>query len=696
MDLEKNYASDRNRNWKHFVSFCQERKLESLPAKPETTILYVNELAKSNKLSTIRRKLSAISKMHQRSGFDSPIKNPTVAKILQNKEPNKNLIWHSKIRFWFSTLPFWKKVGWGILIPILTSLIASFIFSSLTSHNDNVVITYKDIEAEFPSEHQPQVNDALENFNTQNYNDALTQFLSSEISMKKYDNSKKRNAFLNALIGLCYYKKDSLNLAEKYFLQSLDEYKSACICKSLADLYLLLYERTGEKIYLLKHKKYNNDAWDLRDSYSAFIDNYIKRQNFVSISHNNSYTGIDSSKKYAIVIGVNNYLDSNIKDLKYAEQDANSISKALRKIFPDIEIIKLIGEEATNQSINDCISTLKNKIGPNDKLIFYYSGHGYIINELENLYYKTEVYPYSHFTLSRRQKHLERFILPFDADINNLKLSGISLNALYSDIYSYKLNTSALFLIDACNNNLIKVPNNRNKDFKEKSDEQWQNYNIIENPLTCYDLKYHIMDNLLFFDNEFAKNNIIINSPPILINSSSIGERSGESSELEKGIFTYFLVDALDNLHTIDRNGDSNISIGELFQAVNLEVMNYCKKNGFVQTLGISCNFLTMSAIEKDIRSIAARAQAWYCKPKILGGGGLSFKGLTLKRLNLDLANRKATYKINVLGNNEIMVTAKGVEDVKITALLRQSGEPEFETMVQPKAYSSNNWTRNP
>jgi integrase len=62
------YASD----WRHFTGWCCERARGSLPAAPETVALYVTALAATAKVSTITRRLSAISQAHQLASHPAP------------------------------------------------------------------------------------------------------------------------------------------------------------------------------------------------------------------------------------------------------------------------------------------------------------------------------------------------------------------------------------------------------------------------------------------------------------------------------------------------------------------------------------------------------------------------------------------------------------------------------------------------
>lgn len=66
-----------------FATWCQAESQPSLPAAPETVATYLAYLAPYCKVSTIQRRLSAISQQHAAAGFDSPTRSATVRLIMQ-------------------------------------------------------------------------------------------------------------------------------------------------------------------------------------------------------------------------------------------------------------------------------------------------------------------------------------------------------------------------------------------------------------------------------------------------------------------------------------------------------------------------------------------------------------------------------------------------------------------------------------
>jgi site-specific recombinase XerD len=76
----KAYRSD----WRHFLTWCAGQGIPALPAEPKAVALYIAELADEAKVSTITRRLAAISKTHQTAGFESPcaMRHAAVAEVL--------------------------------------------------------------------------------------------------------------------------------------------------------------------------------------------------------------------------------------------------------------------------------------------------------------------------------------------------------------------------------------------------------------------------------------------------------------------------------------------------------------------------------------------------------------------------------------------------------------------------------------
>jgi len=72
------YKSD----FKDFGSFCAKNGLNSLPTEPKIVSLYLTQLSKNSKISTLRRRLVSISMVHKMKGHYLDIKHPIIVENL--------------------------------------------------------------------------------------------------------------------------------------------------------------------------------------------------------------------------------------------------------------------------------------------------------------------------------------------------------------------------------------------------------------------------------------------------------------------------------------------------------------------------------------------------------------------------------------------------------------------------------------
>lgn len=74
-NTKKAYQTD----WRHFLDWCNQHNVISMPADPQTISDYIADLADQGyKPSTIQRRIASISQAHQMAGYDSPTQTATV------------------------------------------------------------------------------------------------------------------------------------------------------------------------------------------------------------------------------------------------------------------------------------------------------------------------------------------------------------------------------------------------------------------------------------------------------------------------------------------------------------------------------------------------------------------------------------------------------------------------------------------
>ncbi len=99
-NTKRAYASD----WKHFSSWCSLHSFEALPATPDAICLYLTELAASNRVSTIQRRLAAIGQAHQAAGHESPSKHVLVRNLLSGLRRSMGTMQQGRVPLLVETL----------------------------------------------------------------------------------------------------------------------------------------------------------------------------------------------------------------------------------------------------------------------------------------------------------------------------------------------------------------------------------------------------------------------------------------------------------------------------------------------------------------------------------------------------------------------------------------------------------------
>lgn len=117
-------------------------------------------------------------------------------------------------------------------------------------------------------------------------------------------------------------------------------------------------------------------------------------------------------RSWAVVVGVDRFRDRRIPPLAYAVNDARSVAQALGPLgFPADNIIVLVNEDASRAGIERVLSrVVRRASGPNDRLLIFFAMHG--------------------VTAPLPHGGEEGYLLPHDADIDDLPLTALSMQQL--------------------------------------------------------------------------------------------------------------------------------------------------------------------------------------------------------------------------------------------------------------------------
>ncbi len=91
-NTRRGYRAD----FRHFSEWCRDHGVEVMPATPVTLAAYLTDLADTRKVSTLQRRISAISQAHQTAGHDSPTKHPAVKAVWAGIRRTKGTAYEGK------------------------------------------------------------------------------------------------------------------------------------------------------------------------------------------------------------------------------------------------------------------------------------------------------------------------------------------------------------------------------------------------------------------------------------------------------------------------------------------------------------------------------------------------------------------------------------------------------------------------
>lgn len=239
----------------------------------------------------------------------------------------------------------------------------------------------------------------------------------------------------------------------------------------------------------------------------------------------------------AVVIGAENYKDSNIPQAPYAKRDAEVMQQYFKTSLgiPESDITVLTDEMVTSRTMNDIFfrKGLEDRVNPGKTDLFiYYSGHG-VPMEING---KSEM-----------------FLIPSDCDKSYIAEDGISINTLYSRLKSLNAR-SVTVILDACFSG------------GSRHSGAYTSQNIAGHKMVMPDLS--------------AMEQPWLEDPNFRVFTSSRGDQTSQGYDRSlSGLFTYYLATGLQGECDKDNNG--TIMMSELVEYVT---DNVNKTSGGSQT----------------------------------------------------------------------------------------------------------------
>ena len=104
-----------------------------------------------------------------------------------------------------------------------------------------------------------------------------------------------------------------------------------------------------------------------------------------------------------------------------------------------------------------------------------------------------------------------------------------------------------------------------------------------------------------------------------------------------------------------------------------------------ISMFGKSAVTANRDAVTADCQTVISMAQQYYKKPTAMAGGGRSFTGLTLAKLNFPASNVNGGYALNPApANNEVTVVGTGVETGVSCTMYYNAGNDSTSTQTAP------------
>jgi hypothetical protein len=226
---------------------------------------------------------------------------------------------------------------------------------------------------------------------------------------------------------------------------------------------------------------------------------------------------------WAVVVGINDY--PRIRKLKYAVNDAKAFYDLLVETnqIPAENVFLMINGQANLKQLRSTLGTrLKNKAGKDDMVMIYFAGHGATERDM----------------MSPDGDGLEKYLLPYDADPNDLYASALPMREI-AHIFHRIRSERLIFIADAC--------------YSGASGGR---------TVSITGVRANLSDVFL--------ERIAGGKGKIIITASSANEVSVEKDELRHGVFTYYMVEGLRG--RADSDQDGLITVDEAYRYVSDKV----------------------------------------------------------------------------------------------------------------------------
>ncbi len=316
-------------------------------------------------------------------------------------------------------------------------------------------------------------------------------------------------------------------------------------------------------------------------------------------------------EKFALIVGIENYHDTHINPVTYAESDAREFAEALKLHGYDQKDIKLlVSSGATKTVIQSYLRNLLSTAAEDDEVIIFYAGHGFAEND-------------------------NNYLTASDTVKGDLVRTSISLQRIFEFIRKSKCKKVLLFL-DSCHSG-FDIDESMRGILSDMTDEEFKEF--------FEDSKYHLA-----------------------FSSCDTEQYSYSSKRLRHGIWTYHIIEAFKGNETKALDRDRFLTAESLQAYLSKEVPRSVRKlltGTQVQTPRVLGNY-SKGFILADFKEIFEQRAA-NLQPKLNQLKKVLFSGAKFGNVKSLSGFRKYSHKVpdSVNSATERFVARIGQEDVQ-------------------------------
>jgi hypothetical protein len=212
-------------------------------------------------------------------------------------------------------------------------------------------------------------------------NFALTMHVDSRI------NNERMNTLVVERYNKCVNHLESKGIDKNRLRMIYSPNKGALLLTMAISPFKAGSELTDEFIHNLSSEALKEKAFNLNNSASINIYSVYNNNNQEKNNQNRGESLTDNGGKtlnnnevgdyYALIIGVEEYLDIQIKDLDLPIDDASQLYDILTNYYTFDPSRVILLKNATEEQIIESFDVLSQKITPTDNLLIFYAGHGF-------------------------------------------------------------------------------------------------------------------------------------------------------------------------------------------------------------------------------------------------------------------------------------------------------------------------------